>query len=141
MFQEQIFNQKNDSLECCAATWLLFKNYFLSSYFLGSDYYLRASSGQHKYGTYSLRQLLTFDHDLASPCSERLTPPFLNQLTLQKVIYLKRKPYYSLFDRSFEIGRIFAMKGSRPVLVELVLFQVRSTKTRLEPSMTKILPV
>ena len=30
---------------------------------------------------YSLRQLLRFDHELCSPCSERLTSPFLSQLT------------------------------------------------------------
>ena len=90
---------------------------------------------------YSESQLLTFDHALASPCSECLISPFLNQLMQEKVIYLKRKPYYSLFERSFETGRIFAMEGSRPVLVEVVLFLVRSTRTRLEPSMAKILPV
>ena len=67
--------------------------------------------------------------------------PFLGQLRQERVIYLKRKSYYPLFERSFEIGRIFAMGGSRPVLVEVVLFLVRSTRTRLEPSMAKILPV
>ena len=46
-----------------------------------------------------------------------------------------------MFERGFEIGRIFAMEGSRPVLVEVVLFQVMSTKTRLEPSMAKNPPV
>ena len=67
--------------------------------------------------------------------------PFLGQLRQEKVIYLKRKPYYPLFESSFEIGRIFAMEGSRQVLVEGVLFQSTSTKTYLEPSMAKIRPV
>ena len=61
-------------------------------------------------------------------------------MTYEKVTYLKRKPYYSLFERSFETGRIFAMEGSRPVLVEVMLFQGRSTKTCLEPFMAKIRP-
>ena len=64
---------------------------------------------------------------------------FLSHLALKKVIYFKRKPYYPLFERNFEIGRIFAMEGSRPVLVNVVLLQIVSTKTLLEPSMAKIL--
>ena len=40
-------------------------------------------------------------------------------------MYLKRKPYYPLFERSFETGRNFVMKGSRRVLVEGVLFHLR----------------
>ena len=46
--------------------------------------------------------------------------PFLGQLRLERVIYLRRKPYYPLFERNVEIGIIFAMKGSRRVLVEVV---------------------
>ena len=42
-----------------------------------------------------------------------------------KFIYFKRKPYYPLFERSFETGQIFVMKGSRRVLVEGVLFHLR----------------
>ena len=34
-----------------------------------------------------------------------------------------------LFERSFETGRVFVIKGSRRVLVKLVLFQTMSTKT------------
>ena len=37
----------------------------------------------------------------------------------------KKKHYYPLFERSFETGEIFVMKGSRPVLVKVVLFQLR----------------
>ena len=56
-------------------------------------------------------------------------------------MYLKRKPYYPLFERSFEIGRIFAMEAYGQVLVEVGLFQTTSTKLRLEPSMAKILTI
>ena len=56
-------------------------------------------------------------------------------------MYLNRKPYYLLFERSFEIGTIFAMEGSRRVLVDLTKNSTTSTKTGLEPSMAKILPV
>ena len=49
----------------------------------------------------------------------------LCQLIQEKVIFLKRKPYTMLFDRSFETGRISVMKGSRRVLVKVVLFQLR----------------
>ena len=91
---------------------------------------------------YSLRQLLTFDHELVSPCSEGLPSPFLSQLTWERVIYyLKRKLYYRLFERSFETVRIFVMGGSRWVLVKVVLFEIRSTKTRLEHFMAKILTI
>ena len=37
----------------------------------------------------------------------------------------QKKPYNVLFERSFETGRISVMKGSRQVLVEVVLFQLR----------------
>ena len=90
---------------------------------------------------YSQRQLLTFDHKLASPCLERLTLAFLSQLSQKRFIYLKRKPYYPLFERSFETERIFAMKDSRPVLVKPVLFQTRSTKTCLKLFMAIISPI
>ena len=46
-----------------------------------------------------------------------------------------------MFEKNFGIGRIFAMEGSRSVLVEVVLFQVRSTKTRLELSIHQVRPV
>ena len=39
--------------------------------------------------------------------------------------YLKRKPYNGPFEKSFETGRISVMKGSRRVLVKVVLFQLR----------------
>ena len=91
--------------------------------------------------TYSLPLLLTFDHVLGSCCSERLNLPCLSQSRQERVIYLKRKPYYPLFERSFEIGRIFAMEGSKRVLVEAAPFLSTSTKTNLEPSMAKIRPV
>ena len=43
------------------------------------DYFYKT----HNFGTYiySQRQLLTFDHKLASPCLERLTLAFLSQLS------------------------------------------------------------
>ena len=44
-------------------------------------------------------------------------------------------------SRSFENGRIFAMKGSRQVLVDLTWNSITSTKTGLEPSMAEIRPV
>ena len=40
-------------------------------------------------------------------------------------MYLKRKPYNVLFESSTETGRISVMKGSRRVLVKVVLFQLR----------------
>ena len=63
------------------------------------------------------------------------------QVKIGKSIYLKRKPYYPLFERSFETGRIFAMEGSRRVLVDLTKNSTTSTKTGLEPPMAKILPI
>ena len=51
--------------------------------------------------------------------------PFLGQLRQERVIYLKRKLYYPLFERSFKTGRIFAMKDSKQVLLVEVLFQLR----------------
>ena len=51
--------------------------------------------------------------------------PFLGQLSWERVIYLKKKPYYPLFEKNFELGRIFVIKGSRQVLVKVVLFQLR----------------
>ena len=47
----------------------------------------------------------------------------------------------ALFEKSFETERIFAMEGSRRVLVKLVLFQTRSTKIRLKLFMAKISPI
>ena len=41
------------------------------------------------------------------------------------MIYLKRKPYTSSFEKNIETGRISIMKGSRQVLVKVVLFQLR----------------
>ena len=38
-------------------------------------------------------------------------------------MYLKRKPFYQLFESNFETGRIFATECSRQVLVQVVLFQ------------------
>ena len=90
---------------------------------------------------YSHRQLLTFDHALGFCCSESLNSPFLCPFRQEKVVYLKREPYYPLFKRSFETGQIFAMEGSRRVLVEGAPFLSTSTKTKLEPSMAKIRPV
>ena len=40
-------------------------------------------------------------------------------------MYLKRKPYYTLFERSFKRGRVSALKCSRQVLLAEVLFQLR----------------
>ena len=51
--------------------------------------------------------------------------PFLGQLKLERVIYLKRKPYYQSFKNRFETGRISIMTGSTQVLVKVVLVQLR----------------
>ena len=40
-------------------------------------------------------------------------------------MYLKRKPYNVPFESNTETGRISIMKGSRRVLVKVVLFQLR----------------
>ena len=50
---------------------------------------------------------------------------FLGQLRQERVIYLKRKPYKVPFESNTETGRISVMKGSRRVLVKVVLFQLR----------------
>ena len=84
---------------------------------------------------YSVPQLLTFDHELASPCWKCFTSPFLSQLIL------KRKPYNLLSERNFETARFFTMQGYRKVLVEMVLFHVISTKNCQEPSMAKNIPI
>ena len=42
-----------------------------------------------------------------------------------KITYLKRKPYNMPFERGFETGRISVVKGSKQVLVKVVLFQLR----------------
>ena len=49
--------------------------------------------------------------------------PFLCQLRYERVIYLKRKPYYPLLENIFETGQIFARKVSRQILVKEVLFE------------------
>ena len=49
----------------------------------------------------------------------------VSQLGLGRVIYLKRKPYDVVIEKSFETGRIFVMRGSRRVLVKLVLLKLR----------------
>ena len=40
-------------------------------------------------------------------------------------MYLKRKPYNVLFESNTETERIFVMRGSKLVLVEVVLFQLK----------------
>ena len=50
---------------------------------------------------------------------------FLGQFRQERVIYLKRKPYNVPFESNTETGRIFVMRGSRRVLVKVVLFQLR----------------
>ena len=44
---------------------------------------------------------------------------------VEKVIYLKRKSYNVPIEKSFETVRISVMRGSRQVLVKVVLFQLR----------------
>ena len=51
--------------------------------------------------------------------------PFLCQLSQERAIYLKRTPYYPLFERTFETAKIFVMEGSKQVLVKVMLFQLR----------------
>ena len=51
--------------------------------------------------------------------------PFSGQLRQERVIYLKRKPYNVPFESNTETGRISVMRGSRPVLVKVVPFQLR----------------
>ena len=50
---------------------------------------------------------------------------FQSQLRQERVTYLNREPYNALFERSSETGRISVIKGSRQVLVKVVLFQLR----------------
>ena len=57
--------------------------------------------------------------------SESKGSPFLGHLRWERVIYLKRKPYYPPFESRFETGRISIMTGSTRVLVKVVLFQLR----------------
>ena len=80
---------------------------------------------------YSFPQLPTFDHVQGSSCSDHLNSPFLSQSRWERVIYLKRKPYHPLFDRSFKIGRIFCHR--RPQLAqEWQAFKVRNLKKRFD---------
>ena len=51
--------------------------------------------------------------------------PFLCQLSQEGGIYLKRTPYYPLFERTFETAKIFVMEGSKQVLVKVMLFQLQ----------------
>ena len=53
--------------------------------------------------------------------------PFLGQLRQERIVYLKRKPYNVLFESNTETGKISIMRGSKKVLVKLVLFQLRGT--------------
>ena len=41
-----------------------------------------------------------------------------------KIYIPQKKPFHSFSERSFEIGRIFALKSSRQVLLEVMLFQL-----------------
>ena len=50
---------------------------------------------------------------------------FLGQLRQEEVIYLKRKPHNVPIENCFETGRISVMRGSRRVLMKVVLFQIR----------------
>merc|ERR1712020_513053 len=50
---------------------------------------------------------------------------FPGQLRQERVIYLKRKPYNVPFESNTETGRISVMKGSRQVLVKVVLYHLR----------------
>ena len=55
----------------------------------------------------------------------------IQQLAILKPVEVResyipqKKPYNLPFERSFETGRISLMKGSRQVLVKVVLFQLR----------------
>ena len=55
----------------------------------------------------------------------------IQQLTILKPVEVgksyipQKKPYNVPFERSFEIGRISVLKGSRRILVKVVLFQLR----------------
>ena len=51
--------------------------------------------------------------------------PFPGQLRQERVMYLKRKPYNLPFESNTKTGRISVMKGSKRVLVKVVLFQLR----------------
>ena len=51
--------------------------------------------------------------------------PFSGQLRQERVIYLKRKPYNLPFEGNTETGQISVMRGSRPVLVKVVLFWLK----------------
>ena len=56
---------------------------------------------------------LNFDHS-----------SFLSQLTQERVTYLLRKPQIVVNENSFEIGSKCVIRGSRGILVKLVLFQL-----------------
>ena len=55
--------------------------------------------------------------------------------------YLKRKPYYSLFERNFETEQIFAMEGLRRVLVDSIKKTTKFIKAYLRSFKAKILQV
>ena len=52
------------------------------------------------------------------------TVPFLNQLTWQRVIYFKRKPLIVIDESNFIIGSSSIIRGSKQVLVKVLLFQL-----------------
>ena len=50
---------------------------------------------------------------------------YFNHLSKEFLEQMKRKPYNVPFESNTETGRISLMKGSRRVLVKVVLFQLR----------------
>ena len=56
-------------------------------------------------------------------------------------MYLKRKPYNLPFEKSFETGRISVMKGSRRVLVKVVLFQLKGRGHPQDDAMPNLLQI
>ena len=69
--------------------------------------------------------MLTFDHELAFPCSEH------------KELYTSKES--PVFERRFETERIFAMEGSRQVLENIVILKKVFTKTYLKSSMANFI--
>ena len=55
-------------------------------------------------------------------------------------MYLKRKPYKVPFERNTETGRTSVMRGSRRVLVKVVLFQLKGPCHPQDDTTTNFFP-
>ena len=53
-------------------------------------------------------------------------------------VEVERKPYDPMFESNFETSQIFVLKGSRPVLVKVVLFHSRGCDHPQDDAMANV---